>query len=45
MADRQYDGTSGVEQRELERSGRKLLYPPTEKIPIIEVPNFPTLGN
>jgi glucosamine-6-phosphate deaminase len=44
MADRQYDGTSVVEQREQERSGRKLMYPPTEKIPIIEVPNFPTLG-
>src|SRR5512138_964334 len=44
MAERQYDGTSVVEQRELERSGRKLMYAPTEKIPIIEVPNFPTLG-
>lgn len=44
MAERQYDGTSVVEQRELERSERKLMYAPTEKIPIIEVPNFPTLG-
>ena len=44
MAERQYDGTSVVEQHELERSGRSLMYAPTEKIPIIEVPNFPTLG-
>ncbi|RPH30721.1 glucosamine-6-phosphate deaminase, partial [bacterium] len=44
MAERQYDGTSVVERYELERSGRKLMYGPTEKIPIIEVPNFPTLG-
>jgi glucosamine-6-phosphate deaminase len=44
MAERQYDGTSVVEQRELERSGRKLIYAPLEKIPIIEVPNFPTMG-
>jgi glucosamine-6-phosphate deaminase len=44
MSERQYDGTSTVEQQELERSGRKLMYAPTEKIPIIEVHNFPTLG-
>ncbi len=44
MPERQYDGTSIIEQRELERSGRKLMHAPTEKISIIEVPNFPTLG-
>ncbi|HTO94518.1 MAG TPA: glucosamine-6-phosphate deaminase, partial [Bacteroidota bacterium] len=41
---RQYDGTSRIEEIDLERSGRKALYTPTEKIPIVEVPNFPMLG-
>ena len=40
----QYDGSSTVETLELERSGRKLIYPPTEKIQVIEVTNFPELG-
>ena len=35
---------SRVEQIALERSGRKLIYAPTEKITIIEVENFPLLG-
>jgi glucosamine-6-phosphate deaminase len=41
---RQYNGTSSVEAIELTRSGRKQMYPPTEKVPIIEVDNFPLLG-
>jgi glucosamine-6-phosphate deaminase len=41
---RPYDATSSVEATELQRSGRKALYPPTEKIPVIEVENFPLLG-
>ncbi|MCE1190170.1 MAG: 6-phosphogluconolactonase [Ignavibacteria bacterium] len=40
----QYDGTSSVEDVELERSMRKILYAPTEKIRIVEVDNFPVLG-
>ncbi len=35
---------SRVEKIFLERSGRKLLYAPQEKIPAIVVNNFPTLG-
>ena len=35
---------SKVEQRYLEKSGRELYYQPTEKIPIIQVSNFPELG-
>jgi len=35
---------SKVEQYYLEKSGRELYYPPTEKIPIIQVDNFPELG-
>jgi glucosamine-6-phosphate deaminase len=35
---------SNVEQFYLEKSGRELHYPPTEKIPIIQVSNFPELG-
>jgi len=41
---RQYDGTSRIEEIDLEKSGRKAMYAPTEKIPIVEVPNFPMLG-
>ena len=44
MTLRSYDATSQVELRELERSGRKAIYPPTEKIRVIEVSNFPMLG-
>ncbi|MBI3990992.1 MAG: glucosamine-6-phosphate deaminase, partial [Candidatus Omnitrophica bacterium] len=39
-----YDITSTVEEIELERSGRKPRYSPTEKIKAIEVGNFPLLG-
>ncbi len=35
---------SKVEQYYLEQSGRELIYRPTEKIPVIQVPNFPELG-
>ncbi|MBN2411708.1 6-phosphogluconolactonase [candidate division KSB1 bacterium] len=38
------DNFTPVEQIVLERSGRKKTYPPTEKINIIEVENFPALG-
>jgi glucosamine-6-phosphate deaminase len=38
------DGSSSVEALELKRSGRKAVYPPTEKIRIVEVDNFPLLG-
>jgi glucosamine-6-phosphate deaminase len=41
---RQYDATSSVEALELKRSGRKERYAPTEKISVIEVPNFPAMG-
>jgi glucosamine-6-phosphate deaminase len=41
---RQYSSSSSVESVELARSGRKQMYAPTEKIPIIEVENFPVLG-
>ncbi|MGQ9642528.1 MAG: glucosamine-6-phosphate deaminase [Ignavibacterium sp.] len=35
---------SKVEQYYLEQSGRELIYKPTEKIPVIQVSNFPELG-
>ena len=41
---RQYSATSSVETVELARSGRRQIYAPTEKIPVIEVENFPLLG-
>lgn len=41
---KQYDASSSVEFLELQRGGRPLLYPPIEKIGIIEVENFPLLG-
>ncbi len=44
MNTRLYDGTSQVEALELERSGRKEIYAPTERIKVIEVANFPVLG-
>ncbi len=39
-----YDTTSTVESVVLKRSGRKLMYAPTEKMGIIEAENFPMLG-
>ena len=44
MAPRTYDASSVVESHELSRSKHKQIYPPTEKIRIIEVENFPLLG-
>jgi glucosamine-6-phosphate deaminase len=41
---RLYDASSTVEALELEVSGRKQWYPPTEKVRVIEVENFPLLG-
>lgn len=35
---------SRVEQIALEKSGRQFIYPPKEKIAVIEVENFPMLG-
>ncbi len=35
---------SKVEQFYLDKSGHKLIYQPTEKIPVIQVTNFPELG-
>ena len=36
--------TSNVEKYYLEKSKKKLIYAPTEKIGIIQVDNFPELG-
>lgn len=36
--------SSNVEKYYLEKSKRKLIYPPTEKIGIVQVDNFPELG-
>lgn len=41
---RVYDASSSVENYELKQSGRQESYPPTEKIKVIEVDNFPLLG-
>jgi glucosamine-6-phosphate deaminase len=41
---RVYDASSTVEAYELQQSGRRPAYPPTEKIKVIEVENFPLLG-
>ena len=38
------DPTSKVEQIALNRSGQELIYPPTEKMGVIVVDNFPALG-
>jgi len=39
-----YNNSSVVEKIAIERSGKKIQYPPTEKIKVIEVENFPALG-
>lgn len=44
MADFAHQTTSRVEQIALAHSGFDLRYPPTEKIGVIIVPNFPSLG-
>lgn len=44
MNARRYNTSSSVEQHELARSDHRVIYPPTEKINVIEVENFPLLG-
>lgn len=44
MRTQTYDASSTVEDKALAESGRKFWYPPTEKIKVIEVSNFPALG-
>ncbi|RKY70467.1 MAG: glucosamine-6-phosphate deaminase [Candidatus Latescibacterota bacterium] len=39
-----YDYTSRVEEHALEKSGKPSCYSPAEKIAIVEVPDFPSLG-
>jgi len=41
---RSYDAMSNVEDLAVKASGRKSIYPPTEKIKVVEVANFPMLG-
>jgi glucosamine-6-phosphate deaminase len=41
---RTYDGSSSAEETEVRRIGRAFMYGPTEKIPIIEIDNFPLMG-
>jgi glucosamine-6-phosphate deaminase len=41
---RSYDAQSRVEERALARSGRPLSYAPVEKVGVVEVPDFPSLG-
>jgi len=40
----QEKSVSRVEQKALEKIGQKLIYPPTEKMGVIVVENFPALG-
>jgi glucosamine-6-phosphate deaminase len=44
MAKKEFKTSSRVEQIALQRTGRKFIYAPKEKIPVIEVGNFPALG-
>jgi glucosamine-6-phosphate deaminase len=44
MNARQYDSASAVEKAALGRSPHRALYPPVEKIRVVEVENFPSLG-
>ncbi len=44
MTPKQYNVHSSVEAYELSRSNHGSLHPPTEKIQVIEVENFPVLG-
>ena len=44
MNPRVYDASSTVEEVEKARCRHDFLYPPTEKIPVLEVDNFPLLG-
>ena len=44
MAIRRYDTSSAVEERELSRGAHRIIYPPVEKIRVVEVDTFPSLG-
>jgi len=44
MSIRHYDNGSAVEEAALGRSRRRALYPPVEKVRVIEVDNYPSLG-
>ena len=44
MVIRKYDGSSTAEETEVKRIGKKLMYGPTEKIPVVEVEQLPSLG-
>ena len=44
MTSRTYDTPSTVEACELRKTSHASLYPPTEKIRVVEVDNFPLLG-
>lgn len=44
METKRYDPSSKVEAYELGRSGHKAIYPPAEKIRVIELDNYPLLG-
>jgi glucosamine-6-phosphate deaminase len=44
MKEKEKINLSKVEKQVLKRTGRKIIYPPTEKIPCIVVDNFPMLG-
>lgn len=41
---KEYNNCSNVENIAVEKFGKNLIYPPYEKIKILEVPNFPALG-
>ena len=41
---RDYEAASRVEETALAKSGEPLSYPPTERIGVVKVPDFPTLG-
>ncbi len=44
MPIRPYDTSSTVEERELSRGPHRIIYPPVEKIRVVEVETFPSLG-
>ena len=41
---KKYDSSSNVEEYAVKQAKHKLIYPPTEKIGVIEVDNYPDLG-
>jgi glucosamine-6-phosphate deaminase len=44
MNSRKYDTGSSVEEYQLKLGKHKIIYPPVEKIKVLEVDNYPTLG-